>query len=219
MSDRSLSDFANWPEMDGGYGVAIVAPYPSVRAGLRAMVEQISGVAVIAEAADDDLDPSRDPDTIIVDIEPEQTTIVQRLAEQFPNTAVLLLLDSPAMYQRLAITGGAVAALLKSAGGAEIAAALAGLAQGLIVLDPAIAWQAPAPISHSLAEGEEALTPREREVLELLAQGLPNKTIAMELGISEHTAKFHVGTIMSKLGAASRTEAVALAARSGLLVL
>jgi DNA-binding NarL/FixJ family response regulator len=56
-------------------------------------------------------------------------------------------------------------------------------------------------------------------VLELLALGLPNKTIAQRLRISEHTAKFHVGSIMAKLGAASRTEAVALAARRGLLVL
>jgi DNA-binding NarL/FixJ family response regulator len=65
----------------------------------------------------------------------------------------------------------------------------------------------------------EPLTERETEVLELLALGLPNKTIAQRLRISEHTAKFHVGSIMAKLGAASRTEAVALAARRGLLVL
>lgn len=63
------------------------------------------------------------------------------------------------------------------------------------------------------------LTPREREVLALMAAGLPNKTIALRLGISEHTAKFHVGTVLAKLGAASRTEAVMTAARRGLLPL
>jgi DNA-binding NarL/FixJ family response regulator len=63
------------------------------------------------------------------------------------------------------------------------------------------------------------LTSREMDVLQLLAQGLPNKIIANRLHISEHTAKFHVSSIMTKLGAASRTEAVTLAARRGLLTL
>jgi two-component system, NarL family, nitrate/nitrite response regulator NarL len=61
------------------------------------------------------------------------------------------------------------------------------------------------------------LTTREREVLQLVAEGLPNKAIARELGISEHTAKFHVGSLLGKLGAASRTEAVTLATRRGIL--
>jgi DNA-binding NarL/FixJ family response regulator len=65
----------------------------------------------------------------------------------------------------------------------------------------------------------ESLTARERDVLQLLAQGLPNKLIANRLHISEHTAKFHVSSIMTKLNAASRTEAVTLAARRGLLIL
>jgi DNA-binding NarL/FixJ family response regulator len=65
----------------------------------------------------------------------------------------------------------------------------------------------------------EALTPREQEVLQLLAEGLPNKTIADSLHISEHTVKFHVNAILSKLGAQSRTEAVVRATRLGLLLL
>jgi len=65
----------------------------------------------------------------------------------------------------------------------------------------------------------EELTPRERHVLQLLAEGLPNKAIADRLGISEHTVKFHVSAIMSKLGAQSRTEAVTRAARLGLIIL
>jgi len=218
---RPLANIADWAGTDGGYGVAIVAPYPSVRVGLRAMVEQIAGVAVIAEAADDDLDPARDPDAVIIDVDPEQLDIVERVSDSFPDTPLLLLLDSAALYHQLRSGNHTrVAALSKGAGVADIAAALAGLAQGLVVLDPAFASQPPPASSHATANGgEDALTPRERQVLELLALGLPNKTIAMELGVSEHTAKFHVGTIMSKLGAASRTEAVALAARRGLLVL
>ncbi|HTN52694.1 MAG TPA: helix-turn-helix transcriptional regulator, partial [Anaeromyxobacter sp.] len=65
----------------------------------------------------------------------------------------------------------------------------------------------------------EPLTPREAEVLSLLAEGLSNRAIAARLGISEHTAKFHVGAVLGKLGAESRSEAVSLAARLGLVVL
>ena len=68
-------------------------------------------------------------------------------------------------------------------------------------------------------EPQEALTPREVQVLELLAEGLPNKAIAARLNISDQTVKFHVSAILLKLGAASRTEAVTLAARRGLLIL
>jgi len=63
------------------------------------------------------------------------------------------------------------------------------------------------------------LTPREQEVLQLLAEGLPNKAIASQLSISEHTVKFHVNAIMGKLGAQSRTEAVTRATRAGLILL
>jgi DNA-binding CsgD family transcriptional regulator len=70
-----------------------------------------------------------------------------------------------------------------------------------------------------LAESPESLTPREREVLELLAHGLSNRRIGERLGISEHTAKFHVASLCGKLGAVSRTEAVSRGVRRGLLTL
>ena len=69
------------------------------------------------------------------------------------------------------------------------------------------------------AVGGEALTPREQQVLELLAEGLPNKAIAVRLGISDQTVKFHVASIAAKLGATNRTDAVRLAVRRGLLTL
>jgi DNA-binding NarL/FixJ family response regulator len=97
------------------------------------------------------------------------------------------------------------------------------VASGLVVADPALAGRLMAADSAgtiaSAAPAGEDLTPRERQVLELIALGLPNKTIARRLGISEHTAKFHVAAVMAKLGAASRTEAVRLAARRGLVAL
>ena len=119
----------------------------------------------------------------------------------------------------------AFAALRRDATGAEIVEAMRAVGGGLIALDRRLALGALATASGPSAPDEdesqiqEPLTPRELEVLQLLAQGLPNKTIARSLRISEHTAKFHVSAIMVKLGAASRTEAVTRAARRGLLVL
>lgn len=119
----------------------------------------------------------------------------------------------------------AFAALRRDATGAEIVAAIHAVGSGLVALDRRLAGSALATAGGPGASDEdgsaiqEPLTPRELEVLQLLAQGLPNKTIARRLRISEHTAKFHVSAIMVKLGAASRTEAVTRAARRGLLVL
>jgi two-component system, NarL family, nitrate/nitrite response regulator NarL len=90
------------------------------------------------------------------------------------------------------------------------------VARGLSVLDGVLARQFVRPPA---AAPQEPLTPREREVLALLAEGLANKTIAARLGISEHTAKFHVNAILGKLGVESRAEAIVHAARAGLVVL
>jgi DNA-binding NarL/FixJ family response regulator len=116
-------------------------------------------------------------------------------------------------------------ALPREATPEEIVAALTAVAGGLIALDRRLASEAltseraPTPVTEALPVADETLTARELEVLQLLAQGLPNKIIASRLRISEHTAKFHVSSIMTKLNAASRTEAVTLAARRGLLIL
>jgi DNA-binding NarL/FixJ family response regulator len=104
----------------------------------------------------------------------------------------------------------------------ELAAAVRAVAAGMVVLDPSIARRALAPgfrVTSDTYAPELRLTVREGEVMRLLALGLPNKAIALELGISEHTVKFHVGAMLSKLGARSRTEAVTIAARRGLLAL
>jgi DNA-binding NarL/FixJ family response regulator len=104
----------------------------------------------------------------------------------------------------------------------QLAAALQAAAAGLVVLHPAeipAAFPAAAPASQPLTELPEPLTRREREVLQMLAAGLANKEIAARLNISDHTAKFHVAAILGKLGAATRTEAVALGIRRGLVLL
>lgn len=139
------------------------------------------------------------------------------------NPAETRLLEQ--VERRLARQGLAFGAVLRDATGDEIAGAARAVAQGLIVLDRRLAQDLLAAPEHVSAEverapaGDETLTVREREVLQLMAQGLPNKLIANRLHISEHTAKFHVSAILLKLGAASRTEAVSTAARRGLLIL
>jgi DNA-binding NarL/FixJ family response regulator len=125
--------------------------------------------------------------------------------------------------------GIAYGALSRDATREEIISALAAVANGLVVLDRRMVGELLSPHDQRAVASPlrlpgdagtvETLTARELEVLQLLAQGLPNKLIAMRLHITEHTAKFHVSSIMLKLGAASRTEAVTLAARRGLLLL
>jgi len=116
-------------------------------------------------------------------------------------------------------------ALPRDAATEEIIAAVLAVSTGLTALDRSLALEALSGLARgrseatTVGEQEEPLTAREREVLQLLAQGIPNKQIAQRLSISEHTVKFHVSAIMTKLGAASRTEAVTTAARRGLLLL
>ncbi len=108
---------------------------------------------------------------------------------------------------------------------AQLQAAVAAAAQGLTALPTALAEQlleqrAVVELSNiDTTSPDEALTAREREVLELLSQGLPNKLIARRLQISEHTVKFHVSSIYAKLGATSRTDAVSRGVRRGLITL
>lgn len=122
--------------------------------------------------------------------------------------------------------GLAYGALRRDAATEEIIATLHAVNGGVVALDRRLARETfgsaqrlLAPQDGPLASVEEPLTARELEVLQLLAQGLPNKLIAQRLRISEHTAKFHVSAILLKLGAGSRTEAVTSAARRGLLLL
>jgi len=137
---------------------------------------------------------------------------------------VVLLVRNPAAEAVAeALRGGVKAVLPSGLAGQEIVAAIEAAAVGLVVLD-AIGAEAllrgPVAISSGGSEAlVEVLTPRELEVLQLLAAGLGNKEIASRLKISEHTVKFHVASIMGKLGAASRTEAVTLGIRHGLILI
>jgi DNA-binding NarL/FixJ family response regulator len=135
------------------------------------------------------------------------------LLELMPTLA--LVADEQAALELL--RAGALGVLLRSADGERLLAALRAVASGVAVFEPGLLRGL---IAARAASPEMlALTPREAEVLGLVAEGLSNKLIAGRLKISEHTAKFHVNAILAKLGADTRTEAVVLAARRGLLML
>jgi two-component system, NarL family, nitrate/nitrite response regulator NarL len=134
---------------------------------------------------------------------------------------VLALVSSPQGAQR-ALRAGARGALLRAAPPHEIAPAALAVAAGHWVLSETLAHallQLTEPPAAIVPPAPTLLSPREHEVLGLLSEGLSNRDIAARLGISHHTAKFHVNAILDKLGATTRTEAVVLAARSGLLTL
>jgi DNA-binding NarL/FixJ family response regulator len=203
--------------------VFIAALTPMLRAGLRTMLagaelEVLGETAYLAGNLD-----LVEADVLLVADEsllgnlagvlsgPRRPAVVA-LADDAGPAATLRALDLPAW-----------AILPRDAPMDELQATVQAAAHGLVVLPAALAERmlsqpasvealAPAPL-------DEPLTPREREVLELLAEGLSNKLIARRLQISEHTVKFHVSSIYAKLGASSRTEAVSQGARRGLITL
>ncbi|MBX5493109.1 MAG: response regulator transcription factor [Chloroflexi bacterium] len=207
--------------------VLVVAAYPLVRAGLRAVVGAAEDLEVVGEAASlaevsETLAAGAAP-VVLADLgalPPDELAEVGTLAREAPELGLVLLVAPGSERALPAPARGRVAYLPREATAETIVAAVRAVALGLTVVDPAavpgLLAGAPRP---AVDVGAEPLTARELEVLALLAQGLPNKQIAQRLGISEHTVKFHVGAILAKLGAASRTEAVTLAARQGLLLL
>lgn len=194
--------------------VMIVADDLLVRSGLAALLEAIDEVRVVGQAA---------PDRFVADVEVFQPDVVMWEAGwqlDLPRAAFerpLLLLVKDASLTLASIPEETPFALLsRNCHPQDLRAALLALARGLIVVEPALLPMLnTATVQHPLDLPLEALTPREREVLTFLAQGLTNKAIAHRLGITEHTVKFHVNAIMSKLNAQSRTDAVIRATRAG----
>lgn len=203
--------------------VLIVADDPLTRTGLAtlltdqpecAITGQVPGDVNLAEALEVYL-----PDVLLWDMGWDPALVLERVADLheagLPIAALL-----PDETQAVDVwAAGARGLLLRDVSADRLVAALLAVSQGLIALDPAMVDVVrpsrdlmPSPLA-------EELTPRELEVLQLLAEGLSNKAIAYRLGISEHTVKFHVNAILSKLSAQSRTEAVVQATRLGLIIL
>jgi DNA-binding NarL/FixJ family response regulator len=204
--------------------VFVVAPTPMARAGLRSMLAAVEGAGVEVVG---DSGPPPDPGSAsafstaeVVLVADEDLLEEAALAVSEDGTQGLVLLSDEEGAARLprSLPLGGWGVVPSDASPEELGAAVAAVAQGLVVLPRAVADGAltEAPAAEELSEPPTA---REGEVLGLLARGLSNKQIARELGISEHTVKFHVSALLGKLGATSRTEAVTLATRRGLLSL
>jgi len=167
-----------------------------------------------------------DPDVVLVDASGDsyEAALDALVSSDFTTeTPVILLTDhSRPGWTAEALRAGVRAILPTEVSADQLAAALQAASAGLVVVHPseipAVLPQASVALS-PLAELAEPLTPREREVLQMLASGLVNKEIAAKLSISEHTIKFHVASILGKLGASTRTEAVSLGIRRGLVLL
>ena len=196
--------------------VLVVAASPALRAGLVTLLASDRLLdPMVAEMVElGDAGPA--PSAIVVDYSAGEPEEILSLAEAFPGSPLVMIGADPAS-DGPGLSGAPVAYLPSDVDAAALAAAVHAAAVGLIVLDPAVAGATGIHAHARTSDNAETLTTREREVLLLVAEGLPNKAIARELGISEHTAKFHVGSLLGKLGAASRTEAVTLATRRGIL--
>ena len=197
--------------------VLLIAPIPALRLGLRALLAD-SELELIGEADRLDSPDLIDAEAEVVIYASASAAFPAGLAGTVPGAAILLLTDDRSAIPALARTSPAWGVLSLDSSREELLAAVHALSQGLIVGAPPLLGSLLKPFSTS-AEDLEAppLSERELEVLGLLASGLANKQIAVELGISEHTVKFHVSSIYTKLGVTNRAEAVRQGVRRGLI--
>ena len=205
-----------------GLRVLVVAGDQLARAGLAALLSQQPGSFSVDQAGgDEDLQTvlgAYHPDVVLWDLGWSPAIELERIAQLPENAPPVLALIPDESHAAETWGAGVGGLLLRDVDSGLLLPALAAAARGLVVLDPALAGAA--PTARALPSGPvPELTQREMQALRLLAEGLPNKTIAARLGISEHTVKFHVNSILGKLGAQSRTEAVTRATRLGLILL
>ncbi|HEV7664704.1 MAG TPA: response regulator transcription factor [Chloroflexota bacterium] len=198
--------------------VTIITALPSIRFGLADMLSA-HGHTVLAE------DESAEAAVWVLDA-PTGGTLDALTAQRYSDSprAAVILSDDPSQPAQLARAGlRGWACLGRDVDADQLDLAVRSAEAGLVLLDLPLAATslsfAATVASHAPTGTIDPLTARELQVLQLVAQGLPNKGIARQLGISENTAKFHVASLTGKLGASSRTEAVTLAARRGLILL
>lgn len=211
--------------------IGLVAPSYALRLGLRTLIEDFPAGGTEGEARIEIVLEASSIEQLAGFLEQVEvlmvageTTSMAALRQSAPGGLSLLLLTEDlqvaGQLRRLGLRAWGV--LPPDSRAHEIYAALLAVHQGLVVGSPDLLVRG---LEHLQIADEELdgalqqLTERERQVLQLLARGLPNKRIALELSISEHTVKFHVSAIYTKLGAASRTEAVRLGLQQGLVVL
>ena len=165
------------------------------------------------------------PDVILIDLpQPDAQLPSIAAALEQAGSAVVVLVDSPnASWSSHALRAGVRALLARESSAVEIHSAIQVASTGMVLLNPEFArdlvTRSRPDSSDAMLEAVEDLTPREVEVLRMMAEGFGNKEIASRLGISDHTVKFHISSILAKVGASSRTEAVTLGIRMGLILL
>jgi two-component system nitrate/nitrite response regulator NarL len=190
--------------------VALLTDDPLLRAGLSSLLAQAGSISVV---------DTSDAEVALWDAGIDGEKTLARLAElrHLPVPAVAVVGDQ--VHVGPALAAGARGVVLRDQVGPGIHAALTAVRSGLTVMDAALAESLVpnAPKGPTPGKGRGELTERERQVVQLLSEGLSNKLIADRLGISDHTAKFHVNGVMIKLGASTRTEAVVEAMRRGLI--
>lgn len=196
--------------------VYILAPTLMARTGLRAIVEE-NGARVVGDGDGSAMPDLTEADVVLVNGDELLEAVAGAVTEGGARALVVIAEDDRSIrtLQELSLRGWGI--LTPDAAPGELEAAVAAVARGLVVLPRSLTER----VLHSTAaeDLDEPLTNREREVLELLAQGLSNKLIAQRLHISEHTVKFHISSLYAKLGVSGRAEAVSRGARYGLLSL
>lgn len=211
--------------------VLIAAASAVVRAGLESLIAAHADLTVVGSASDvtalvgqiEELEP----DVVVLDLDSETEETINALpsfGRETPAPAFVVLADDAhGSWVVEALRAGVRGVLPRGTSADGITAAVEAARAGLLVLHPDavdLLQSESTAIAHDVAASTTGvLTPREIEVLGMMAEGLGNKTIAHRLDISEHTVKFHVASIMSKLDASSRTEAVTVGIRRGLIML
>jgi DNA-binding NarL/FixJ family response regulator len=210
--------------------VLVVDDHAVVRSGLRAFLNGEPDFAVVGEAGDGEqaLDVlarlaavGRRPQVVVMDLKMEAGDGIEatrRIRARYDDVKVVVL-TSFGEEERVhaALRAGASGYLLKDADADEVAVAVRAAHRGEIQLDPAVAGRLTASlVGRAKDTTTKDLTPRELDVLRLIAAGEPNKAIAAALGISERTTRSHVSSILAKLDLTSRTQAALWAAREGI---
>lgn len=209
--------------------ILLCASSPVTLAGLESVIGTDHGAQIVGRQASL-ADAARaidrtHPDVIVVVIPEESDEALTQLnaitSSVRAPTLVALTEKNAANWASEMLRAGVRSVLPLDVEADEMRAAIAAAASGLLSLhaDFSASIVSPLGATRSLGAGAAQLTARERDVLQMLADGQGNKTIARRLGISMHTVKFHVGSIMSKLHATSRTEAVTVGIRQGLILL
>jgi DNA-binding NarL/FixJ family response regulator len=211
---------------EGGIRILVADDHPMLREGLVGVLSTQPDFEVVGEASDGAetvrLAETLHPDVILLDLEMPGTDGVAALEDlrDAGSEARAVVFTAYDTDERIlgALRAGARGYLLKGASRAEIFSAIRTVHAGGSLLQPDVTARLLEHIGRNDGGARaEQLTPRELEVLGLISQGLQNSEIATQLFVTERTVKFHVSSILAKLGADNRTEAVAIAARRGLI--